>query len=76
MFLKLARTGPIVLTGDLYNNAAERTLHKTRRLDNQAQTLASRAAIDALLQKTGAQLWIQHDILANAGLKKAPLYYD
>ena len=76
LFLKLARTGAIVLTGDLYHYAAERTLNKIRLLDNQAQTAASRAAIDALLQKTGAQLWIQHDILANAGLKKAPLYYD
>ena len=34
------------------------------------------AAIDAFLQKTGAQLWIQHDIGANARLKKSPLYYD
>jgi len=76
LFLKLARTGPIVLSGDLYHYPAELTLNKFRRLDNQAQTAASRAAIDALLQKTGAQLWIQHDILANGGLKKAPLYYD
>ncbi|MEO8256187.1 MAG: N-acyl homoserine lactonase family protein [Acidobacteriota bacterium] len=76
LFLKLARTGPIVLTGDLYHYAAERTLNKFRALDNQAQTAASRVAIDALLKKTGAQLWIQHDILGNAGLKKAPLYYD
>ena len=76
LFLGLARTGPIVLTGDLYHYAAERTLNKVRLLDNQAQTAASRVAVEALLKKTGAQLWIQHDILANARLKKAPLYYD
>jgi glyoxylase-like metal-dependent hydrolase (beta-lactamase superfamily II) len=76
LFLKLARTGPLVLTGDLYHYAAERTLNKIPAADNQAQTAASRAAIDALLQKTGAQLWIQHDILANAALKKSPLFYD
>jgi len=76
LFLKLAKTGPLVLTGDLYHYAAERTLKKIPTADNQEQTAASRAAIDALLQKTGAQLWIQHDILANAKLKKAPLYYD
>ena len=34
------------------------------------------SAIDELLQKTGAQLWIQHDILTNATLKKSPRYYD
>jgi N-acyl homoserine lactone hydrolase len=76
LFLKLAKTGPLVLTGDLYHYAAERTLKKIPAADNQAQTAASRAAIDALRQKTGGQLWIQHDILANATLKKAPLYYD
>ena len=76
LFLKLAKFGPLVLTGDLYHYAAERTLKKIPMADNQEQTAASRAAVDALLQKTGAQLWIQHDILANATLKKAPLYYE
>jgi hypothetical protein len=33
-------------------------------------------ALDAFLKKTGAQLWIQHDFLANAKLKKSPRYYD
>ena len=41
-----------------------------------AQTVASRAAVEAFLKKTGAQLWIQHDFTANAGLKKAPEFYE
>jgi N-acyl homoserine lactone hydrolase len=76
LFLKLARAGPLVLTGDLYHYAAERTLHTFRAEDNIEQTRASRAAIDSLLEATGAQLWIQHDILKNATLKKSPGYYD
>ena len=28
------------------------------------------------LKKTGAQLWIQHDIIQFATLKKSPAYYD
>jgi glyoxylase-like metal-dependent hydrolase (beta-lactamase superfamily II) len=76
LFVKLAKTGPVVLTGDLYHYAAERRLKKVPTNDNRAQTEASRAAIDELLQKTGAQLWIQHDILANATLKKSPQYYE
>jgi N-acyl homoserine lactone hydrolase len=76
LFLKLARTGALVLTGDLYHYAAERTLKTFRAEDNIEQTRASRAAIDELLKKTGAQLWIQHDILTNATLKKSPRYYD
>ena len=76
LFLKLAKTGAIVLTGDLYHYAAERALHTFRAEDDIEQTRASRVAIDEVLKKTGAQLWIQHDILANVTLKKSPQYYD
>ncbi len=76
LFLRLAKTGPVVLTGDLYHYAAERTLKKIPTNDNKEQTQASRDAIDRLLSSSGAQLWIQHDVAANAKLKKSPLYYD
>ena len=76
LFVKLARTGPVLLTGDLYHYAAERTMKVVPARDNKEQTVASRAAIDELLRSTGAQLWIQHDILANAKLKHAPQYFD
>ena len=76
LFVKLARTGALVLTGDLYHYAAERALKTFRAEDNIEETRASRAAIDELLQRTGAQLWIQHDILKNVTLKKSPQYYD
>ena len=44
--------------------------------DDRDRTQASRDAIETLLTATRAQLWIQHDIAANAKLKKSPLYYD
>jgi len=43
---------------------------------NKEQTAASRAELEVFLKKTGAQLWIQHDFLGNAKLKKAPEYYE
>jgi glyoxylase-like metal-dependent hydrolase (beta-lactamase superfamily II) len=75
--LKLAKTGAVVLSGDLYHYPEERKLNRlpTREF-NVEQTAASRAAVDAFLKKTGAQLWIEHDIAANAKLKKAPAFYD
>jgi glyoxylase-like metal-dependent hydrolase (beta-lactamase superfamily II) len=76
LFVKLPRTGGVLLTGDLYHYAAERSLKKIPNNDNKELTQKSRASIEAFLQKTGAQLWIQHDIGANAKLKKSPLYYD
>ena len=76
LFVRLARTGPVLLTGDLYHYAAERTLKTVPVRDNKEQTLASRAAIDEFVRNTGAQLWIQHDIVTNATLKHAPQYFD
>jgi len=77
LFLKLARTGPIVLSGDLYHYPEERKLNRVPTTEfNAAQTIASRAAVEAFLKKTGAVLWIQHDFTANAKLKKAPAFYE
>ena len=77
LFLKLRKTGPVLLSGDLYHYPEERTEHRVPKTDfNRDQTAASRVAIEAFLKKTGAHLWIQHDLTANAKLKKAPDYYD
>lgn len=77
LFLKLARTGPIVLSGDLYHYPEERTLNRIPTFDiDPRQTAASRAALDTFLAQTSAGLWIQHDLAANRKLKKAPAYYD
>jgi glyoxylase-like metal-dependent hydrolase (beta-lactamase superfamily II) len=77
LLVKLAKMGPVVLSGDLYHYPEERTLNRlpTREF-NKDQTAASRAAIEEFLKKTRAQLWIEHDIKANAKLKKAPDYYE
>ena len=77
LFLKLARTGPVVLSGDLYHYPEERSLNRLPVTEfNKDQTAASRAELEAFLKKTGAQLWIQHDFLGNAKLKKAPQFYE
>jgi len=77
LLLRLKKTGPILLSGDLYHYPEERTLHRLPVADfNKEQTAASRADVEIFLKKTGAQLWIEHDIIANAKLKKAPAFYD
>ena len=77
LFVKLAKTGPVVVAGDLYHYPEERALNRIPTFDaDERQTAASRAALDVFLNKTGAQLWIQHDFNANAKLKKAPAYYE
>jgi hypothetical protein len=41
-----------------------------------AQGAQSKAKVEALLKERVATLWIQHDIVADAKLKKSPAYYD
>jgi glyoxylase-like metal-dependent hydrolase (beta-lactamase superfamily II) len=77
LFLKLKNTGPVVLSGDLYHYPEERTLGRLPIAEfNKDQTAASRAELEVFLKKTGAQLWIEHDIIGNAKLKKAPAFYE
>lgn len=77
LYVKLPRTGGVVLSGDLYHFPEARTLKRVTTFDfDQAQTPVSREAIEAFLAKTGAQLWIQHDDVGNRRLKKAPEYYE
>jgi len=77
LYLKLAKTGPVVLSGDLYHYPAERKLGRLPTFEvNEAQTKASREDIEAFLKRTGAQLWIQHDLVGFRKLKLAPQYYE
>jgi glyoxylase-like metal-dependent hydrolase (beta-lactamase superfamily II) len=77
LFLKLRKTGPIVLSGDLYHYPEERKLKRVPTFEyDQAETAATREKIEAFLKQSGAQLWIQHDFIANSKLKKAPQFYE
>jgi glyoxylase-like metal-dependent hydrolase (beta-lactamase superfamily II) len=77
VYLRLAKTGPILLAGDLYHYQEERNTDKTPTFDfDRDQSLASRAAMEAFVKKTGAQLWIEHDLAHFNQLKKAPGYYE
>jgi glyoxylase-like metal-dependent hydrolase (beta-lactamase superfamily II) len=79
LFVKLAQTGSVVLSGDLYHYPSERTLKDFTpfaALGNAQQEAVSKAKIEALLTEKKAALWIQHDIIAYARLKKSPAYYE
>jgi N-acyl homoserine lactone hydrolase len=67
----------VVLSGDLYHYLAERTKDRLPTFEfNEDQTRAARRDVDAFLTRTGAKLWIQHDLTAHGMLKKAPAYYE
>ena len=78
LVLKLPSTGRVMLSGDLYHYPQERTLHRPPPENefNVQQSAASRVTIEEYLQKTTTDLWIEHDCVANAKLKKSPAFYE
>ena len=77
LFLKLAKTGPIVLSGDLYHYPEEITYKRIPPFDfDKDQTAKSRAMIEEFVKKNKAQLWIQHDYTSGIKRKMAPEFYE
>jgi N-acyl homoserine lactone hydrolase len=76
LYVKLPRTGGIVLSGDLYHYPEERTLNRMPELEKATATPASRAALEIFMKEVGAQLWIGHDVTAYSRQKHAPEYYE
>ena len=77
LFLKLANTGNVLLSGDLYHYPEEMTFKKVPITDpDREQTAKSREKIEDFVKQNHAQLWIQHDYLAGTKRKIAPAFYD
>jgi glyoxylase-like metal-dependent hydrolase (beta-lactamase superfamily II) len=77
LYVKLPKTGGVLLSGDLYHYSQERTMNRYPTFEfSEEQTRTSRAGVEAFLMRTGAQLWIQHDLTAHAKLRKAPQFYE
>lgn len=76
LYVKLARTGGVVLSGDLYHYAEERTLHRMPREEESTGTPASREAMERFLKEKNAQLWIGHSTTVFRNLIKSPGWYD
>jgi glyoxylase-like metal-dependent hydrolase (beta-lactamase superfamily II) len=79
LLVNLKKTGPVLLSGDLYHYPAERTLkdfYPFASLGNPEQEKVSKAKVEALLKEKHAKIWIQHDIIADAKLRKSPAFYE
>jgi glyoxylase-like metal-dependent hydrolase (beta-lactamase superfamily II) len=77
LYVKLAKTGGVLLSGDLYHYPQERTLNRLPTFEfSEEQTRVARGNIEEFLSRTGAALWIQHELTAHRKLKKAPEFYE
>jgi N-acyl homoserine lactone hydrolase len=78
LVLNLAKTGKVMVAGDLYHYSPERQFHRAPP-DNEfsvQQSAASRARIEDYVKASKATVWIEHEWAANAKLKKSPQYYE
>ena len=77
LFVKLPKTGPVLLAGDLYHYPEERTTGRVPTFEfNAEQSKASRGKMESFIKQAGGQLWIEHDIATHAKLPKAPTFVE
>lgn len=77
LYIDLANTGAVVLSGDLYHYPEERSLKRLPVADYDVeQTRQSRVELEAFLARRNAELWIEHDLVAHRERRKAPAFYD
>ena len=75
LFVKLLKTGPILLSGDLYHFQENRDAYGIPSFNDKKATIQSFAKVDQILDATGAQLWIQHDPVFYKQRLMAPAFY-
>lgn len=76
LYVKLAKTGGVVIAGDLYHYAEERTRNRMPPEEKATATPASRAMMDRFLKEKNAQLWIGHSTAFFKNAIKSPGWYD
>ena len=77
LYVKLAQTGGVVISGDMYHYTQERKLGRMAvQEQNNADSHASRRKIEDFLVRTNSQLWISHAIDWFRDSVKAPGWYE
>ena len=77
LFLDLAETGPLVLSGDLYHFRVSREHRRVPTFNFDAEmTLASMEKVETFVAESGATFWIEHDYELFRTLHTAPAYYE
>jgi glyoxylase-like metal-dependent hydrolase (beta-lactamase superfamily II) len=76
LYVRLAHTGGVVISGDLYHYSAERKLGRVPPREQSTETPASRKKVEDFLARTNSQLWIGHAIDWYRDAVKAPGWYD
>lgn len=77
LFVKLAQTGNILLSGDLVHFTDNWTHKRVPGFNfDKARSLKTMEETGQFLKANNATLWIQHDLEQSAGIRHAPAYYE
>ncbi|MBI5753418.1 MAG: N-acyl homoserine lactonase family protein [Hydrogenophilales bacterium] len=77
LFVKLRHSGNILLSGDLVHFTDNWTHKRVPGFNfDKEQSVKTMHEMEQFLKDNRATLWIQHDLEQNAGIKRAPAYYD
>ncbi|MHC4575380.1 MAG: N-acyl homoserine lactonase family protein [Planctomycetota bacterium] len=77
LFIDLPKTGPVLLSGDLYHFAEQRIHRRVPRFNhNREETLDSMGKIERFIDQKGARLIIQHELKQISSLPHAPDFID
>lgn len=79
LFVRLPKTGLVIVTGDLYASSAQRVPPYDQMPafnTSKEETIASRVKLEELAKKTNGNIWVHHDVPTIKGLKKSPEYYE
>ncbi len=77
LLVRLPRTGPVILSGDMVH-LQENWVHRRVPSFNfdREQSLRSMEKVAAIMEKTGARLWINHDKAQSDRISKAPAHIE
>ena len=77
LLVRLPKTGAVVLSGDMVHLQDNWTHRRVPSFNfDVAQSLKSMEKVAALMQKTGAKLWINHDKAQSDAMPKAPQFIE
>jgi glyoxylase-like metal-dependent hydrolase (beta-lactamase superfamily II) len=77
LFVRLPRTGPVLLSGDMAHIQSNWDAKRAPPFNyDVAQSVRSMNEMDAFMKRTGARLWINHDMAQSSTIPKAPAYVE
>lgn len=77
LLVRLPKTGPVILSGDMVHLQENWTQRRVPEFNfDVEQSRKSMDKVAAIMQKTGAKLWINHDKTQSDAIPKAPQYVE